>query len=511
MKSHSLRDVLEAMRPQGTASWLCLLFFFIPFAFYSLTGGELFERPPVLDVGIVTVSAALGGLVLNAAMSLKGCKRKETVHVAQKFIAVVILIIIFLPSLHFVELMGGVNLDSFQPDSIEAWVRGFYFWIGALSFYGGIALFIVALADLVHAMLGIDRMEHALVRLREDPPKNDRDPPGSVAPNQVPRLDGALTEKDKDGDWTPSPDLAVVTGAFSYTGRYVAMRLLDEGIRVRTLTRNPNAEGPLAGHVEAAPLDFSDPDGLRRSMRGASVLYNTYWIRYARGEYTFERAVENTGTLFKAATEAGVERIVHFSVTNPSHESDLAYFRAKAQVEDMLEDLGVSYAIIRPTLVYGDGDLLLNNMSWALRRFPIFPIYGKGDYLVQPVYVEDLAAQAFEAGSAGSHHENLVVDAAGPETFSFEGLLRLLASAMEVRARLVHMPPSVGLALTQLTGLLKGDHALTRDEVVGLMAGLLTSEDVPTGTTRLSDWLKDNAEGLGRRYVSELRRNFRLP
>ena len=304
----------------------------------------------------------------------------------------------------------------------------------------------------------------------------------------------------------PHLDLAVVTGAFSYTGRYVARRLLDQGVQATTLTRRPDAEDPLADHVEAAPLDFFDPDGLVRSMQGAGVPYNTYWIRYARGLTTFDVAVENTRTLFKAAKRAGVGRIVHFSVTNASSESGLPYFRAKAQVEDMLKDLGVSYAIIRPTLVFGVGDLLLNNMTCALRRFPVFPVYGSCDYPIQPVYVEDLAAQAVEAGSRS---ESSIADAAGPDTFSFEELLRLLASSMGVRRRFLHTPPLVGLALTGLVGLMMRDVALTRDEVVGLMDGLLTSAVPPSGTTRLADWLADNADGLGRTYVSELRRNFR--
>ena len=303
------------------------------------------------------------------------------------------------------------------------------------------------------------------------------------------------------------PDIAVVTGAFGYTGGYVARRLIDRGVRVRTLSRRPAGQNPLGTLVETVLLDFSDPDGLCRSMEGAGVLYNTYWIRYARGQITFNRAVENSGTLFKAAVRAGVGRIVHLSVSNPSHDSRLPYFRGKAQVEEMLTGLGVSYAVIRPTLIYGGGDLLLNNIAWALRRFPIFLVYGGGDYPVQPVFVEDVAAQAVDAGSRG---ENIVADAAGPETFSFKELLRLLASAMGVRARLVHAPPPLGLALTQLVGRVKGDLALTRDEVEGLMAGLLTSRDEPTGTTRLSDWLQHNADGLGRSYVSELRRNWRL-
>ncbi|MDE2861756.1 MAG: NAD(P)H-binding protein [Chloroflexota bacterium] len=303
------------------------------------------------------------------------------------------------------------------------------------------------------------------------------------------------------------PDLAVVTGAFGYTGGYIARRLIDRGVRVRTLSRRPAGRSPLGALVETVPLDFSDPDGLCRSIEGAGVLYNTYWIRYARGRMTFDRAVENSGTLFEAAVRAGVGRIVHLSVSNPSHDSRLPYFRGKAQVEEMLKGLGVSYAVIRPTLIYGGGDLLLNNIAWALRRFPVFLVYGSGDYPVQPVFVEDVAVQAVDAGSQG---ENVVADAAGPEIFSFEELLRLLASAMGVRARLVHAPPTLGLALTQLVGRVKGDLALTRDEVEGLMAGLLTSRGEPTGATKLSDWLKENADGLGRSYVSELRRNWRL-
>ena len=146
------------------------------------------------------------------------------------------------------------------------------------------------------------------------------------------------------------------------------------------------------------PLDFSNPDGLCRSMQRAGVFYNTYWVRHARGRVTFDLAVENTRTLLQAAERAGVGRIVHFSVTDASSGSGLPYFRGKAQVEDKLVDLGIPYAIIRPTLVFGVGDLLLN-MARALRRFPVFPVYGNGDYPVQPVYVEDVAAQAVEAGS----------------------------------------------------------------------------------------------------------------
>ena len=174
----------------------------------------------------------------------------------------------------------------------------------------------------------------------------------------------------------PHPDQAIVTGAFSYTGRYVAGRLLEEGVGLRTLNRNLQRENPFGGAIPAYPLDFSDPDGLRRSMEGAGVLY-TYWIRFGRGRNTFEQAVENTRTLFEAAAGAGVGRIVHFSVVNASVDSRMPYFRGKGEVEEFLNNVGMPCAIIRPTLVFGQGDLLLNNMAWALRRFPVFPYSGR--------------------------------------------------------------------------------------------------------------------------------------
>ena len=178
--------------------------------------------------------------------------------------------------------------------------------------------------------------------------------------------------------------MAVVTGAFSYTGRYVTRRLLGQGVRVRTLTRSPDVEDPFGGRVEVGPLYFSDSDGLCRSIQGAGVFYNTYWVRYAHGRTTFDLAVENTRTLFESARRAGVGRIVHFSVTNPSSESGLPYFRGNAQMEDMLKGLGVPHAIIRPTLVFGEGDLLLNNMPGRYGAFPSSPSTGTATTLSSP-------------------------------------------------------------------------------------------------------------------------------
>ncbi len=302
------------------------------------------------------------------------------------------------------------------------------------------------------------------------------------------------------------PELDVVTGAFSYTGRAIAGRLLADGHRVRTLTRRSEPADPLAGEIETAPLQFADRAALGASLRGAHTLYNTYWIRFPHGDTTFERAVEHTRTLFAAARDAGVRRIVHLSVSNAEAGEKLAYFRGKALLERDLAGSGLSHAIVRPTLIFGPRDILINNIAWILRRFPFFLVPGRGDYRVQPVSLADTAAIAVDAaGRAG----NLTVDAAGPEIYSFEQLVHHVRTATEARARIIHASPRLAVALSGVVGRLRRDVLLTAEELDGLTQELLLSAEPPSGTDSFRAWLGQAGGSLGRTYVSELDRNFR--
>ena len=298
----------------------------------------------------------------------------------------------------------------------------------------------------------------------------------------------------------------VVTGAFGYIGKYITRHLLEQGEAVRTITTHPDKPNPFGESVQALPLNFDRQDDLIKSLRGASTLYNTYWIRFPYGGATFEQAVQNTAMLFKCAREAGVRKIVHISVTQASVESDLPYYRGKARQEQALIDSGVPYSIVRPTLVFGREDILVNNISWLIRKFPVFPIFGSGQYMVQPVFVEDLARIAV---ASARETANLNLDAIGPETFTFEALVRLISARIKPGVRLMHISPSLGILLGQLIGIGLGDVVLTRDELKGLMDELLTSRQVPNGTTRFSDWLESNADELGSRYSSEIKRHFK--
>jgi NADH dehydrogenase len=298
-------------------------------------------------------------------------------------------------------------------------------------------------------------------------------------------------------------ELHVVTGAFGYSGQYIASRLLEEGHRVRTLTNSGQRANPFGALIEVQPLAFDNPAALANSLRGASVLYNTYWIRFNHRAFSHSEAVANTLALFEAAKRAGVGRIVHVSITKPSEDSPFEYFHGKARLERALVESGLSHAILRPAVLFGGADILINNIAWVLRHLPVFGIIGSGQYRLQPIHVEDFAALAVHQGRQMA---NCVVDATGPETFTYRELVERLGAVIGCRRRLVSVPPALGHLAAVLLGVLVGDVVLTRDEIDALAADLLVTDSPPAGTTRLSDWARAHADQLGRRYASELAR-----
>lgn len=297
--------------------------------------------------------------------------------------------------------------------------------------------------------------------------------------------------------------LHAVTGAFGYSGKYIARRLLDLGHEVITLTNSPDRTNPFDDRVKPYPFNFDDPEELARSLRGVSVLYNTYWVRFNHKLFRHADAVRNTERLFEAAARANVERIVHVSITNPSEDSPLEYFSGKARLETALADSALSHAILRPTVLFGKEDILINNIAWALRRLPAFGVFGRGDYRIQPIHVDDLAALAVENGAG---RDNVTIDAIGPETFTYRQLVKIIGEAIGRKKPIISVSPSVGYLAGWLLGKCVGDVMITREEIKGLMADLLHVDSPPTGTTRLTDWIRRHADSLGRKYTSELAR-----
>jgi len=294
-----------------------------------------------------------------------------------------------------------------------------------------------------------------------------------------------------------------VTGAFGYSGKYIAKRLLVEEKKVITLTNSVHRENPFGTQVQAFPFHFDEPDKLATTLQNVEVLYNTYWVRFNHDEFAHETAVSNTLALFKAAQEAEVKRIVHISITNPSLDSPLEYFNGKARLEQALHDSGISHAVLRPTVLFGKEDILINNIAWLLRKFPAFGVFGDGAYRLQPIYVDDLAKLAVEQGQ---NRENVIVDAIGPETFTYRELVTEIGQIIGKKRPLFSIPPTLGYIVGNLVGHLVDDMLITQEEIEGLMADLLYVDSPPIGSTRLTEWASRHNDTLGLHYTSELAR-----
>ncbi len=296
-----------------------------------------------------------------------------------------------------------------------------------------------------------------------------------------------------------------VTGAFSYSGKYITGKLLDRGEEVITLTNHPKRPDPFNGKVKAYPLNFSNKNELTENLRGVDVLVNTYWVRFDKGSNTQPRAVKNTKVLVDAAVEAGVKRVVHISITQPSADSHLPYFWGKAANEKFVVDSGLGYAILRPTVLFGKEDILINNIAWLLRRFPVFGLPGDGAYRLSPIYVDDLAELAVQAVYK---KENYVWDAVGPDEFTFKELVEWIGKTIGKKRLLLPFPPRLALFAAQFLSLFVNDVMLTPEEVDGLMANMLISNEPPRCKTSIKDWLKENQKTVGVHYASELARHF---
>ena len=298
----------------------------------------------------------------------------------------------------------------------------------------------------------------------------------------------------------------IVTGAYGFLGKYITKKLLQIGHDVKTLTNSPDRENPFGDKVKPIPFNFDNPLELQKSLEGVSVLYNTYWVRFNYPPYfTFKKAVENSKILFDAAKRAGVKRIVHVSITNPSLDSPLEYFRGKAILEKLLMESGISYAILRPAVIFGKEDILINNIAWFLRKFPVFGVFGDGMYKLQPIYVEDFAKLAVKLGNKS---ENIVIDAVGPEIFTYRELVKTIGEIIGKKRPVVSIPPKIGYFVGYISGKIIGDVIITKDEIKGLMSDLLYTDSSPTGNKKLTEYLRENKDRVGIKYRSELKRRM---
>lgn len=229
-------------------------------------------------------------------------------------------------------------------------------------------------------------------------------------------------------------------------------------------------------------------------------------MRFPHGSVDHQVAVENSRVLFEAAQRAGVQRIVHTSITNPSPDSPYPYFRGKAAVEQALADLGLPHTVLRPAILFGGNGVLINNIAWLLRHLPVFAVGGAGDYRIRPIHVNDLARLCVQAADATGTE---IIDAVGPERPAFIDLVRFIRDAVGSHSQVVRVPGSLIPPTARLLGLALRDTLLTAEEFEAMADGLADTEGPATGETSLTQWITDHKGTLGRTYANELTRHFR--
>jgi NADH dehydrogenase len=263
---------------------------------------------------------------------------------------------------------------------------------------------------------------------------------------------------------------ALLTGATGFVGGAVLRQLLAEGWEVVAVSRHPVPERVPAGVIQVA-ADLNR-DGWQRWCEGCSAAIHLVGIirEVARLGQTFERAHRlSTERVVWACREQGIERIVHMSALGAAANGVTSYYRTKWAGEEEVRHSGLAWTIFRPSLIFGPGDGFTSALVPAIRRLPVFPVFGDGTYRLQPIAVEEVA-RCFVAALELPSTEQRVFELGGPEALTFNEVLRRIGNALGVRRRLFHLPLSLARPLVSFLQHLPGP-PVTRDQLAMLLAG----------------------------------------
>ncbi len=294
-----------------------------------------------------------------------------------------------------------------------------------------------------------------------------------------------------------------VTGALGYSGKIITEKLLENGFEVISFTNSLHKPNIFKEKITLKPFHFDQPHVLFENLKDVDVLINTYWVRFNHTKFSHQEAVENTKILMSQATKAGVKKIIHTSITNPNVSSKLEYFKGKGKLEEYLKNLSVQYSILRPSVFFGMNDILINNMAWMIRNLPIMGVFGDGSYQLQPIHIDDFADLIIKEIHSTNSNE---INANGPETFTYKELISLIMKTLNINKPIYNTPPFIGYCIGKMISWLKNDVTITREEIKGLMQNYLYIDDIPKGKIKLSVWLEENKNSIGKIYANELER-----
>jgi NADH dehydrogenase len=265
-----------------------------------------------------------------------------------------------------------------------------------------------------------------------------------------------------------------MTGATGFVGRRIVRRLEERGHQVRALVRDPDRLPPELRKADLTRGDLRDETALRRVVAGVDAVIHLVGIIVERGPDTFDAVhVEGTRRLMAATAEAGCRRIVHMSAVGARDEPGATpYHRTKARGETVVRQSGIPAAVFRPSIIVGPGNAPVRTLARLHRWSPVIPVFGRGDFPIQPVWVEDVAL-AF-ALAAERRELTGAFELGGPEIVTYEDFVRAIGRASGHPRPVVHVPLSLVRFAARTFDVL-GEYApITTDQLEMLLAGSAT-------------------------------------
>ena len=247
----------------------------------------------------------------------------------------------------------------------------------------------------------------------------------------------------------------LVTGATGFLGRRVVQKLLEHNYQVRCLVRTPGRERIFPeGTVDVYYGDIDSPEALLSACRGVEQVIHLVAVIRETGAATFD-AVNRVGVenvVAAASAAGGVQQLIHVSAVGAVNNPEYPYLLSKWQGEQAVVASGLPHTIIRPSIIFGEGDEFLSSLAALVRIFPLVPIISSGRNRLQPIWVDDVA-QCIALSLSRHDLQGHILELGGPEQVSYNEIVGILSRTMGRKRLRLHVPlwiMRINVALMQL-------------------------------------------------------------
>jgi NADH dehydrogenase len=261
--------------------------------------------------------------------------------------------------------------------------------------------------------------------------------------------------------------MILVTGGTGFVGTHLIRRLRKENLPVRALVRKPEKSQALKDlGVEVAMGDISDVPSLEAAAKGCDRIMHLVGIIQEGKGYSFRSVhVEGTRNVLAAAKKACMRRFFHQSALGTREGAASEYYRTKWEAENLVRASGLPWTILRPSLIYGPGDLFTVRLSEMIRLAPVLPVIGSGRSKIQPIFIEDVVSCMVQAVT-GDAFQNRVFEIGGPEQLTYEEVTKAIADALGIKRPMVHMPMPFMRSLARMMETVLPTPPVTTDQLI---------------------------------------------